>query len=597
MGRSGIFLNVDILHKAFPSAMPLLQYIKENLLQQNRGYRDNNAPPPQMPNSLDYYQTKTLEEHLKMLTIAYRFNNEVKTYGFNSLIEPKKAVFKDDNGVTKTVAEYYQQQKKYRLQYPGMPYLWVGSRNKNVYLPLELCEIPAGQATNKKCTPNATAAIIKYSATSTDERKKKIKDLLSKVNFKTDPTVTGFGINVDKEFQKIPGRVIDPPKIKYADGFATPSRGAWNGKTFIEPEKGQIKWCIINCDDRTRAENLMTFKKDFMNAARSQRIDLKDFPAQEIYMVRVDQNFKNAIEKKLDECLKAGYRLVVVIIVDRNDCYGRVKQAAELRVGILTQCIKANTIFKMSKGNPMMTINNILLKVSAKLNGKNQEIEEISYKTLNQKGSGVMFVGADVTHPSPDQRTIPSVVGVASSYDDVGFKYCCGWRLQDPKKEMIEDLAEILTEHLQFYQAKNKCLPAKILYYRDGVSDGQFKEVLAVEMSAIQKALHAVYGVKQPHAKITFIVVQKRHHTRFFPTQEQFVDGKNKNIMPGTVVDKDIIHPFQYQFFMASHAAIQGVTKPTKYCILINESKISPDDLQAITYGTYNSYLIQIFFI
>lgn len=64
-----------------------------------------------------------------------------------------------------------------------------------------------------------------------------------------------------------------------------------------------------------------------------------------------------------------------------------------------------------------------------------------------------------------------------------------------------------------------------------------------------------------------------------------FSDGKNKNILAGTVVDKDIIHPFQYQFFMASHAAIQGVTKPTKYCVLINESKIRPDDLQAITYG------------
>jgi eukaryotic translation initiation factor 2C len=57
----------------------------------------------------------------------------------------------------------------------------------------------------------------------------------------------------------------------------------------------------------------------------------------------------------------------------------------------------------------------------------------------------------------------------------------------------------------------------------------------------------------------------------------------------GTVVDKNIVHPFQYQFFMASHAAIQGVTKPTKYCILVNESKIAPDDLQAITYGKFFS--------
>lgn len=102
-------------------------------------------------------------------------------------------------------------------------------------------------------------------------------------------------------------------------------------------------------------------------------------------------------------------------------------------------------------------------------------------------------------------------------------------------------------------------------------------------MSAIQRALKTAYGLKE-QAKVTFIVVQKRHHTRFFPVGKEFSDGKNKNVMPGTVVDKDIVHPFQYQFFMASHAAIQGVTKPAKYAILVDESKIPADDLQAITY-------------
>lgn len=122
------------------------------------------------------------------------------------------------------------------------------------------------------------------------------------------------------------------------------------------------------------------------------------------------------------------------------------------------------------------------------------------------------------------------------------------------------------------------------LFSSDGVSDGQFTEVLDVEMTAIRAAMKRVYGQKPP-ALVTFVIVQKRHHTRFFPTSPQFSDGKNRNIMPGTVVDKDIVHPFQYQFFLASHAAIQGVTKPSKYCVLVNESKISPDDLQAITYG------------
>lgn len=121
------------------------------------------------------------------------------------------------------------------------------------------------------------------------------------------------------------------------------------------------------------------------------------------------------------------------------------------------------------------------------------------------------------------------------------------------------------------------------MYYRDGVSEGQFAEVLSIEMGAIRGALKAIYG-SNPPAKVTFIVVQKRHHTRFFPTQREFSEGKNNNIPAGTVIDKDIVHPFQYQFFLASHAAIQGVTKPCKYCVLINESNLSPDDLQAITF-------------
>lgn len=513
-----------------------------------------------VPQSLDRYGMATLKDHLKMLTIGYRMNSNepVKTYGFNDLIEPNNATFTNEKGQKMTVAQYFQQNRGRQLRFPNLPYLWVGSKVKRVYLPLEFCEIPAGQATNKKCTPKCTANIIKFSATSTDERKRKIRDLLKRIDYAKNPTISGFGIEVDTNFQMIDGRVIQPPNIGYKNSVVTPSKGVWREGKYLDTAREQIKWCIINCDDRTQSPALMDFKKNIMTAARLQNLILADMQAQEIRNMKCfPQSFKIDIENELGRCLQAGYRLVFVIVIDRNDCYARVKQAAELKVGILTQCIKAGTIFKMGRGNPQMTINNILLKVNSKLNGTNQLIQENSFNNFNTAASGVMFIGADVTHPSPDQRDMPSVVGVASSYDDIGFRYCCAWRLQLPTKEMIVDLENILVTHLQFYQAKNKRLPAKILYYRDGVSDGQFKEVLSIEMTAINAAMTRVFGTKEK-AKVTFIVVQKRHHTRFFPVQKEFSDQTRfNNIVPGTVVDKNIIHPFQYQFFMASHAAIQ----------------------------------------
>ena len=82
---------------------------------------------------------------------------------------------------------------------------------------------------------------------------------------------------------------------------------------------------------------------------------------------------------------------------------------------------------------------------------------------------------------------------------------------------------------------------------------------------------------------ITYVVVQKRHHTRlfcverkeqvnlepkfkkkFFSTILKLFDsknGKSGNIPPGTTVDNDITHPTEFDFFLCSHAGIQVIFK------------------------------------
>ena len=80
--------------------------------------------------------------------------------------------------------------------------------------------------------------------------------------------------------------------------------------------------------------------------------------------------------------------------------------------------------------------------------------------------------------------------------------------------------------------------------------------VLNKEITAIQKACFGLHPDYQPG--ITYFVAQKRHHTRLFP--ENSKEGlRNGNILPGTVVDTDIIHPTVSSFFLASHEGIQGI--------------------------------------
>jgi eukaryotic translation initiation factor 2C len=156
--------------------------------------------------------------------------------------------------------------------------------------------------------------------------------------------------------------------------------------------------------------------------------------------------------------------------------------------------------------------------------------------------------------------------------------------------EVITDLQsmvkELLLEFLRFGNQRQK--PHRIVYIRDVVSEGQFDEVLCQELSAIQKACDSLETGYRPH--ITFLVAQKRHNTRLFPKNASDGVGRMKNVPPGTVVDSDITHPTEMSFFLNSHEGIQGTSRPTCYHLLSDDSDLSPDELQKITYYLCHLY-------
>lgn len=136
--------------------------------------------------------------------------------------------------------------------------------------------------------------------------------------------------------------------------------------------------------------------------------------------------------------------------------------------------------------------------------------------------------------------------------------------------EIIKSLDEIVADLLNvFARTCGNRLPNRIVFYRDGVDDGQFQKVLDNEVSKVKQAcrskliyskcyissntvfvLLVVYGNKTL-PRITYIIVKKRHHTRFFA-----YDGRStNNIEAGTVIDQDITHPSQFDFYLCSQGA------------------------------------------
>lgn len=110
---------------------------------------------------------------------------------------------------------------------------------------------------NKKCTENQTRNIIRFAATSTDERKNKIMDLLRQIKHNNSSTIQGFGLGIETEFTKVPARLLDAPNIQYGNKIVTPSKGVWRGESmqFLFPEEATA-WSILNTNYRTRMNEL-----------------------------------------------------------------------------------------------------------------------------------------------------------------------------------------------------------------------------------------------------------------------------------------------------------------------------------------------------
>lgn len=108
---------------------------------------------------------------------------------------------------------------------------------------------------------------------------------------------------------------------------------------------------------------------------------------------------------------------------------------------------------------------------------------------------------------------------------------------------------------VMFYKSTGGYKPHRIILYRDGVSEGQFLHVLQHELTAIREACIKLEADYRPG--ITFIVVQKRHHTRLFCADKKEQSGKSGNIPAGTTVDVCITHPTEFDFYLCSHQGIQ----------------------------------------
>lgn len=292
-------------------------------------------------------------------------------------------------------------------------------------------------------------------------------------------------------------------------------------------------------------------------------------------------------------------QIMLFIMPARNSYdYERLKKNVDCRWGIQSQCL---AVAHIRLAQPQYC-SNVCMKLNAKLGGSTATIvggRGSDNKKKEYAGVQSYFTrptiifGADVSHPSPGSLQ-PSMAALTMSTSSVANRYVAMVETNGYRVEMIVtyNIKTFFAKMLPYWDANNKnnkgepVKPEHVYYFRDGVSEGQYQQVLQLECNDIKQALFDHY-----HANISLavIVCSKRHRVRFFPDRGQ--GDRNSNPHPGTLVERDVTHPTQLDFYLNSHSAIQGTARPVHYHVLLNEIGVPIEWLQQMIYEQCYQYI------
>lgn len=572
-----LLLNCDTAATAFYAPVNLIVFVAESL-----NYRD-------MPHRLKDRERSQVEQDLR--NVAIRVTHRAALKKKQKVVcltrESANEIFFESPDGKISVVKYFEKKYNLRLKHPEMPCVLVAPAEKKIFLPMEVCEIAAGQRHMRKLSEQQTSEMIKITCKKPADRLSQIKNAYNILKFSNNPVLDAFNVKVGTELVQVQGRVLDSPALYYGrpghgggDTSMNVQMGAWNlkDKAFQTPIAIQ-SWAIVSFSSRCRPNEIDRFESELASAAHSVGMS---FPrGHPPVLSGTDQRdiepiFKDAVKQASSVFGGAAPQFIAVILPSTSaQFYGDLKRYCDTKLGVITQCVQSSNVARISR--PFCC--NLLMKINSKLGGVNVSLgKQLPFAESNE--CTIVF-GADVTHPGIGDLGKPSIAALVASMDDKISKYTSLISVQESRMELIADLKNMVKAQLRnFYGAQRK-KPTKILFYRDGVSEGQFAQVLKTEVTAIKNACTEIEAGYAP--TVTFVVVQKRHHVRFFPSDSRDAD-RSGNVMPGTVVDSGVCHPTQFDFFLCSHSGIQGTSRPTHYHVLYDENRYTADTLQQITY-------------
>ena len=477
----------------------------------------------------------------------------------------------DENGVPVfkeklSIEAFYERVYNKTLKFPHYPCVETGSKERPNYLPIELCEIIADQPV-KVMSSVATAEMIRTSARQLpQERINLIEKSMRKSKEEGACYLNEFGVKIRNQPIRVPGRVLEAPYLEYANGSIQPQGGKWDmktGKKLSNPVSiGENEWAVISFSrqgDPEAVARQLHLKGKSIGMEFGKPILKRNVQYQSSKLRQYFRSLYDESGRKL--------KLIVCIVFQSNDLYREIKLIGDCVAKIATQCIHEK---KLRKITDELYVNNVLLKINGKVGGASYNFSMVPSLPTVFQTKKIMTVGIDFTHPAPGEKLGTSICGCVASADSSQSQWFSSVRINrgNAQVDLVTQLDEMMAAIYVAYVRKNGSMPEVVIVYRDGISESQFANVDKKEMKGFDRAFEMAKKtledeglgakVSKEKPKLTIIIVQKSHGTRFVPfNASTSPKAIHQNVPPGTVIDADITHPVDFDFYMTSHEGLQ----------------------------------------
>lgn len=277
-------------------------------------------------------------------------------------------------------------------------------------------------------------------------------------------------------------------------------------------------------------------------------------------------------------CQKNKKQMVLVAVSNNSaDRYSAIKKTCCVRNSLPSQVVTSRV---MDPRN-MSKMRSVATKVAIQMNSKIGGMPWLVDVRMN----GIMFIGYDVCHDTRNRaNSYGAIVATMDMRESPVFYSSVSAHTNG--EELSNNLATNVLKAIKQYKEIHKKLPDRILFYRDGVGEGQTNYVHEHELKNLLDKLKLMYQAVP--VKLAYVIVSKRINTKFFrPSHREPFE----NVPAGTVIDDVVTLPERYDFFIVSQHVTQGTATPTNYNVLHDTFGLPPDKLQIMTYKMCHLYV------